>query len=315
MSFISNNNLKSGSLNEAVRALFSEQLLNWPLAAGFYKSLSSVKKKDISYGDFQIQVQFNPARIASTTARIDEKSVAERPCFLCKENLPTEQKGINAGDYTILVNPFPIFPEHFTIPYNSHVKQQILPYIHDFLRFAYLLDDFVVFYNGPKVGASAPDHLHFQAGSQNFLPLIKEFEKLSKSKSVILKNTEGAQLKTISDYLRTVLIIESQSAEATVKMFAYVYQILMIKPEEEPGMNLVAQYKNGLYQLFILPRKEFRPKQFYLEEDQRLMISPAAVEMSGILITPVQMHFDKINRDDIIDIFQQISTDLSSLKF
>lgn len=306
---------KPDSMNIAARNLLNEQLISWPLAAGFYQSLSSVRKKEFDFGDFLVQLQFNPARIASTAARTDEKSVSQRPCFLCKDNLPPEQKGVEAGDYIILVNPYPIFPEHFTIRYNKHVKQQILPYLHDFLRFAHLLDDYVVFYNGPKVGASAPDHLHFQACGRNFLPLINDFEKLSKFKCVILKSTEGAQLKTIVDYLRSVLIIESQSAEAVLVMFDYVYQKLITNPDEEPGMNLVTQYKNGIYQLFIFPRKEFRPRQFYLEEDQRLMISPAAVEMSGILITPVEKHFDKINRDDIVDIFQQISADITTMNF
>jgi ATP adenylyltransferase/5',5'''-P-1,P-4-tetraphosphate phosphorylase II len=302
-------NEKPGLLNAAVKALQMEQLRNWPLAAGFYQSLATVKHREFNFGDFRIQVQFNPARIASTTARVDEKSVSERPCFLCKDNLPPEQKGVEAGDFTLLVNPYPIFPEHYTIPYNRHVNQQILPYFPDFLRFAHQLDDYVVLYNGPRFGASAPDHLHFQAVTGNFLPLINEFEKLSKSQSVILKKSADAQLISIRNYLRTVLIIESESREASFQMFEDVYQQLQQDKDEEPGMNLIAQYRNGVYQVFILPRKNFRPAQFYLEDEKRLMISPAVVEMSGILITPVEKHFDKIRREDVEDIYRQISAD------
>ncbi|HNZ62580.1 MAG TPA: DUF4922 domain-containing protein, partial [Paludibacteraceae bacterium] len=157
-----------GNLNLKVKNLFKEQVSEWDLAKKNYEDLKNVQIKSFSFGDFEIVVQFNPARIVSSGAKVDEKTIKERKCFLCKENLPPQQKGVDAGEYSILVNPYPIFPEHFTIPRKEHIPQQIKPFFSDMLELAKSMDEFVVFYNGPKCGASAPDHLHFQAGTKNF---------------------------------------------------------------------------------------------------------------------------------------------------
>jgi len=149
-------------LNTETKSLFREQVANWELARANYAGLKTVKTKVFSFDDFEIKVQFNPARIVSSGAKMDAKTIAERPCFLCAENRPAEQQGVDAGNYTVLVNPFPIFPEHFTIPRKEHTDQQIKPYFSDMLELAEALDDYLVFYNGPKCGASAPDHIHFK---------------------------------------------------------------------------------------------------------------------------------------------------------
>ena len=138
------------NLNNQVKSLFDEQVANWELARRNFAGLKTVQTKTFNFGDFDIKVQFNPARIVSSGAKVDAKTIAERKCFLCSEHLPTEQKGIEAGNYTILVNPFPIFPEHFTIPHSEHIQQQIKPFFGDMLELARAMDDYLIFYNGPK---------------------------------------------------------------------------------------------------------------------------------------------------------------------
>jgi ATP adenylyltransferase/5',5'''-P-1,P-4-tetraphosphate phosphorylase II len=157
---------------EQVNGLISRQMNDWSLAGNNYAALAGVKVKRFEVNGREVQVQFNPARIVSSAAKVDDKSLSERRCFLCAANRPVEQEGLAWGDlYTILVNPFPIFPRHLTIPSNNHKPQRIKGRIGDMLGLAADLHDFVIFYNGPKCGASAPDHCHFQAGSKGLMSL------------------------------------------------------------------------------------------------------------------------------------------------
>lgn len=293
------------------RELWQEQVENWPLATRFYNSLKEVKSREFLYEYTRVLVQFNPARIGSTAAKTDSASIAVRPCFLCAHNRPAEQKEVDAGDFLILVNPFPIFPQHFTIPHKEHIPQQIKPYYRDFLRFVSELDDCVVFYNGPECGASAPDHLHFQAGNKDFLPLIADYERWKDSRTEILQEIPGATLKQFSGALRKVLVIEANTIEASVRLFEDVYAGLSKDSGQEPMMNVLGLLDNEKWITFVLPRIAFRPWQFYAPADEQLLISPAAIEMAGILITPVEEHFNKVTRDLIPAIYAQISPDKS----
>ncbi|MDR0866076.1 MAG: DUF4922 domain-containing protein, partial [Candidatus Symbiothrix sp.] len=172
-----------------VKDLLCDQLEEWSLVKSNYEALKNVKSKEFQFDGFIIKVQFNPARIVSSAAKIDAKSIQERKCFLCPANLPKEQTGIPFGnDYQLLVNPFPIFPEHFTIPTYKHTDQLIIHRYGDMLDLAKSMDKYTVFYNGPKCGASAPDHAHFQAGIKGFLPLENEIGNIPKE--VIYKTDE-----------------------------------------------------------------------------------------------------------------------------
>lgn len=173
------------NLNNQLKSLLTEQKENWELARTNFAGLKTVRTKSFNFGDFEVKVQFNPARIVSSGAKVDAKTIAERKCFLCTENRPAEQTAVDAGDYLVLVNPFPIFPEHFTIPRKEHVDQQIKPYFADMLELAEALDDYLIFYNGPRCGASAPDHMHFQAGTKNFLPLVNDYKRLKDTQIII----------------------------------------------------------------------------------------------------------------------------------
>jgi len=297
------------SLLQQAIDLWSEQVVHWPLAARYYGSLSQVQSREFTFDRSRVLVQFNPARIASTAAKTDAASIAERPCFLCDHNRPPEQNAVDAGNYWLLVNPFPIFEQHFTIPNKQHIPQRILPYFADFLWFARELHQFVVFYNGPRCGASAPDHLHFQAGNRGVLPLIDDYYRHGEATSEVLKALSHGRLLRFRKSLRKVFVIEAETSDAAVTLFEELYHSLPAVDGEEPMLNLIGLFDSGKWTIFVLPRKAFRPAQYSAPEPQQLMISPAAIEMAGILITPVEAHYNKIKVDDVVDIFNQISPD------
>jgi ATP adenylyltransferase/5',5'''-P-1,P-4-tetraphosphate phosphorylase II len=295
------------NINQQIKSLFTEQTANWAQAQKSYSDLDRVQIKSFNFGDFEIKVQFNPARIISSGAKMDAKSIAERKCFLCTENRPAGQNFVEAGDYLILVNPFPIFPEHFTIPRRDHVDQQILPYFTDMLQLAEAMDDFLVFYNGPKCGASAPDHMHFQAGTKDFLPLVNDYKRLKETHAEVLVESASFQLSKLNNYLRTVYCIESIDIDSARDSFEKLYSFFQTEDDVEPMMNIVCTFEAGKWFTFVLPRKAFRPWQYTAKGDRQLMVSPATVEMCGIFITPIKSHFERITREDVINILEQVS--------
>ena len=294
-------------LNNEIQSLFHEQVSNWELAFVNYEGLKSIRTKSFSFGDFDIKVQFNPARIISSGAKVDAKTIAARKCFLCIENRPEEQQGIDAGEYTILVNPYPIFPQHFTIPRKEHSDQLIKPYFKDMLELAEAMDDFIVFYNGPKCGASAPDHMHFQAGTKDFLPLLNDYKRLKPTCSELLEEGVNYQLFQLKKYLRNVYCIESDTILSAQNIFDNLYIKWQNGKTEEPMMNIVCSYEDGIWYTLIFPRSAFRPWQYTAEGERQLLVSPATVEMSGIFITPIESHFEKITKEDIRSILEQCS--------
>jgi ATP adenylyltransferase/5',5'''-P-1,P-4-tetraphosphate phosphorylase II len=294
-------------LNAQISSLFHEQVSNWELARANYNSLKIVRNKTFEFDDFEIHVQFNPARITSTGANVSAQTIAARKCFLCAGNRPAEQNEVDAGEYLILVNPFPIFPEHFTIPRKEHTDQQIKPYFADMLELAEAMDDYLIFYNGPQCGASAPDHMHFQAGTKDFLPLVNDYKRLKDTHAELLVTTEKMQLFNFGKYLRTVYCIESTDIAEANDSFQKLYAYFQNDENAEPMMNIVCTFENGKWFTFVLPRAAFRPWQYTAEDDKQLMVSPATVEMCGIFITPIESHFERIKKEDIESIFEQVS--------
>lgn len=294
-------------LNAQIKFLFHEQVSNWELARVNYEDLKTVRTKTFSFGDFDVKVQFNPARIISSGAKVDAKTITERKCFLCAENRPSEQNGIQLGNYTLLVNPFPIFPEHFTIPHKKHIAQQIKGYFVDLLELAKVLNDYVVFYNGPKCGASAPDHLHFQSGTKNFLPLVSDYKRLKITHTELLDEGVNYQMFRLKNYLRTVYCIESDNIQSAQNLFENLYIEWQAEKTDEPMMNILCSFEDGIWYTFILPRAAFRPWQYTAEGDQQLLISPATVEISGIFITPIESHFERITKEDVVSILEQVT--------
>ena len=297
------------TIQEQVNELFEQQLSVWEMARNNFEGLKTVQIREFDFDGFGVKVQFNPARMVSSGAKVDAKTIAQRKCFLCAANRPEVQRGIEWRDYDILINPFPIFTRHLTIPRREHVDQQLVPYISDMFDLARELTDFVVFYNGPKCGASAPDHMHFQAGNADFLPLVGDYFNLKSKGKCTMHNAQctigGVDIYTIDDYLRVVYCIESADKDALREAFMKLYNSLVKEDGVEPMMNVVCLYREGRWYLFVIPRGAFRPWQYTAEGDEQLLVSPATVEVSGLFITPVKEHFERITKEDVVDILNQ----------
>ena len=289
-----------------VNELFDQQLSVWEMARNNFEGLKTVQIREFDFDGFAVKVQFNPARMVSSGAKVDAKTIAERKCFLCAANRPEVQRGIEWRDYDILINPFPIFTRHLTIPRREHVDQRLVPYIADMFDLARELTDFVVFYNGPKCGASAPDHMHFQAGNADFLPLVSDYFKLKQvGRTELVETADTAETYLMKDYLRVVYCIESADAVALKEAFMKLYNSWVVDADVEPMMNVVCLYREGKWYLFVIPRGAFRPWQYTAEGDKQLLVSPATVEVSGLFITPVKEHFERITKEDVVDILTQ----------
>lgn len=299
-------------MNKIINNLLIEQLGTWEMARTNYDALSGVRVKELDVNGISYKVQFNPARILSSGAKVDAKSIKERKCFLCPANLPPVQKGIPFEEhYTILVNPFPIFPRHLTIPEVNHVDQRIANRLNDMLTLAQSATDFTVFYNGPKCGASAPDHAHFQAGNKGFMPIEKDWRTQVAGK---VADYGKATLWYLNDAPRNTLILESSKKEDTVALFDIIYQALEMSPEEEePMMNVLVWYEVGKWIVAVFPRAKHRPSCYSAEGDANLLSSPASVDLGGVFIMPVEKDFLKITDNDIAQILSEVC--LSTEKF
>ena len=296
-------------LYHEIKSFFAAQTASWELARNNFAKLGNVKIREFDFGDFSVKVQFNKARIVSTSAKIDEKSIAERACFLCKKNRPAEQESIIWGDYEILVNPYPIFAEHFTVASKNHIPQQIKPIFTDML---YLARDvshyYAVFYNGAKCGASVPDHLHFQVVPQNCLPVISDYKHLKSTHADILQDAEDFRIYELKNYLRRLFCIEISTQTNVDFQQIFANSLEKINLTDETMMNIVCNCENDIFYVFVFPRKAFRPNQYFAEnEKENLLISPATVELSGVIITPRENDFCKITKEDIVTIYEQTS--------
>ncbi len=297
-------------LSEKVNDLFTSQLSGWELARINYGLLSKVRTKHLDFGNFEVKVQFNPERIRSSAAKVDAKSIEARPCFLCKANRPPQQEELIFSDkYTILVNPFPIFSKHLTIPAEQHTDQRIKDNFEDMLMLAGALQEYVIFYNGPECGASAPDHLHFQAGNRGFMPLEKDSQN---DKLAVLSGVkEEIEIWQWSGYLRGIITLKGSDRKSYIKAFNYFYDRLSeIQPDRpEPMINILASYDRNGWRTDIIPRKIHRPAQFFLEGTGQILISPAAVDLGGVIITPREEDFQRLGKDDVTNIFRQVCFD------
>jgi hypothetical protein len=246
--------------------------------------------------------------MVSTGARVDPASIRQRKCFLCVEHLPPEQQGIGYGkDLLILCNPAPIFAEHFTISHREHREQRLAPHVPTLLRLAADLGpDFSVFYNGPRCGASAPDHFHFQAAPLSAIPVVRE---ASGSSTVSVCEIVSVRVSTIAGYGRTIATLRGNDAEAMAgafERFLAAWQ-RVDGHGEEPMMNVIASRTGGEYQVVIFLRRKHRPEAFFKEGDGQVLVSPAAVDIGGLVITPREREFTTLTSDTIASIFDEVS--------
>ncbi len=302
-------------LQEKVYALSEQQTVDWDLAAKNYRGLQKARKRMIKLtADVQVAVQFNTERIYSSSAKVDTKSIKERKCFLCPAHLPDQQRWVSFGnDYLILVNPFPIFPKHLTIPLKQHVNQLIEGRIADMLALAEALNDFVVFYNGPRCGASAPDHFHFQAGNKGFMPIEQDFEMHPKT---LHGKINSINIWSIDNYQRSNIVLEGNNQDALCRVFDDLLSLM--KPnngtEPEPMLNVLASRQQNSWKVYVFPRKTHRPKQYFAENDEQILLSPASVDLGGVLITPRNEDYEKIDAKIVKNIFNQVCSNEDIVK-
>ena len=297
------------NLSEKAEALLNHQKGHWELLKNNFEALKSIKLRKYDFKDFQIRTQFNPSRIISSSAKVDQKSISERPCFLCEKNLPNVQKGIKFNNhYTLLCNPFPIFSQHLTIPHHEHIPQEIEKSFEDLLKLSYeLRDNFFVFYNGPKCGASAPDHLHFQAGKKGSTPLEYYHPILLNNGTPLIQN-DNISVKLVSSGFLNFLAIKSNKASEISSTFFKIVENLRMKQNttEEPLLNIISLFENNEWIIFIFPRKAHRPKEYFFEGEKKILISPASADMAGLLITPKENDYNKLTKILIADIYTQV---------
>lgn len=290
------------------RELLAKQLATWPLLAKNYEALKTVQTKSFDLGSFTIRVQFNPARVTSAGAKVDNRSIRERKCFLCTDHLPVEQVKLPFGSqYLVLCNPFPIFPQHFTIPTRKHEEQLILPRFNDFLELTRRLSDFTVFYNGPRSGASAPDHAHFQAVTRGVMPIDNEMDGILAAGGFPVPAGSDGSLQVFTHYLRNGFAITTPSRERASELFKKVYDALpLVEGETEPRMNILAMYQDGQWKIRVIPRRQHRPWQYEAEGNDHLLASPGAADIGGFFILVRQEDFEKITADILRDVYQQV---------
>lgn len=296
---------------EQSRKLLEDQKQSLPLLNENYQNLSSTKIRTFEFDGFEIKVQFNPARIKSSSADVSEDAVKSRNCFLCLDNLPKEQTALGYNkNFVLLANPYPIFPEHFTISKKNHTPQTLIGNFAEMLVLSRDLGKYYsVFYNGPKCGSSAPDHMHFQAITKNAMPVEIEFDKMiNKFSKEVLRNGK-IEVRFFEEHLRYFISFESRDKGELLYVFKTLINALRkISPlHEEPLINMLANYSENIWRLIFFPRSKHRPKQFSADDDNLLLISPAVVDMSGLFIAPREEDFLKITRDDVIDIYKQVT--------
>ena len=282
--------------DSSISRFFNRQLEMWEDARHRFRDLKHVEVRQLSD---QLKVQFNSARIVSTGAKIDKHTLGERPCFLCERNRPKEQMTKQIDDhFQLLVNPFPILPVHFTIPATKHQPQSIYRHYGEMHRLLSLHSELMVFYNGPKCGASAPDHLHFQAGTSGVLPLQTNWQRLSRNLTDVISLNDEEKISVLSDFLVPAFVIISKSEDSDEELFHRLYRSMPMRGDEsEPMMNIIAWRKGDEFISVVIPREKHRPDAYFAEGEAQMMVSPGALDMAGLIITPREEDFSKINLD------------------
>lgn len=291
-----------------VRALIRHQLAHWPLLAEGVESLSQVSVKKLWLSDYCVLAQFNPKRLASASAAVDTVSVQQRPCFLCDTNLPAEEKGLAYGDdLVILCNPFPIVSHHLSIVHRCHIEQTIIGEFERVLELAKdLSPDWFILYNGPQCGASAPDHFHVQAGARQGLPLERHVTQL-RMRSV--SHADEVHVVTPEQYHLNLLIAQGANGQALARWFYQAIHLLteLTASPAEPLINLIVTFDQPSWNVYLFPRAKHRPACYFAEGDDKLLVSPGAIDLAGYVVVPIEAHFRKIDAPTVKQIFSEVT--------
>ena len=276
-----------------VEDLFKRQLRAWPLLAKGVEGLARATTRPVRIDWFDVYIRHIPHRIASTTAVVDRESVAKRPCFLCAANLPSEEEGLPFDEnFTIYCNPFPIVDHHLTIAHREHGSQRIANQFGNMLDLAAALAGYFVVYNGPECGASAPDHMHFQAGSRVLFPIEHD--------------TAGMTGVSVPNYARNVLLLRGRDRSALIERVEHAIDLFAetTGKRTEPLVNIAVFCERGEWVSYLFPRGKHRPEVFHTGE---LMVSPASIDLCGIFVVPRAQDFERITGEAIAAIFREVT--------
>lgn len=298
---------------DEITKFLQDQLSVWPLASSNFRSLKQANVKDLKVFDLDCKAQHNPCRIASTTAEVDAASLAARPCFLCVAHRPASQfhikfEGRKDRHYNIQVNPYPIFPNHFVIARDIHSPQSIWHNFVDMMDFARRYPDYLVFYNGPYSGASAPDHMHFQAIPNGLLPLQNAVDAYLETSPQPLTAGQDAKLYHFDGYCRGVYAMRSDTPKSLAKLF---YRLVDCAPqregEPEPRLNLYIYCHEAEYRCFVVLRGEVRSHHYYSTGEDHLTMTPGAADMAGYFVCPKMDDFQKLNSQYLEEMLDEVT--------
>jgi hypothetical protein len=281
------------SVPDRVEHLFAEQIANWPLLAQGLEGLAHAETRHIGMGWYDVYARHIPHRVGSSTAKVDRVSIEQRPCFLCANNLPAQQKGIPLDpEFTLFCNPFPILERHLTIIHNDHRPQRLAGHLNAILEFASVLPGFFMIYNGPECGASAPDHLHFQACSRRFFPIEGD--------------TRGMTGPAVENYGRRVFLFKARQRERLVaELTDLLNELTRVTGKlPEPMLNVAAYHEDNEWTVFVFPRGKHRPDVFHSGE---LTVSPGTIDLCGIFVLPFERDFQRISAEDIRAILEEVT--------
>ena len=307
---------EDSSTESPILRFFLRQLQTWPDVRQRYRDLQHVETRELVTDTITLQAQWNPARIGSTGAKIDARSIAERPCFLCAKNRPQEQMHrVVDGKYELLVNPFPILPVHFTLPTLKHQSQRILPMYGEMLRLAERNTDVTILYNGPHCGASAPDHAHLQSVGTGYLPLQQAWQRMSRNLTEVIKDEEDNGIWQVTDYPAAAFVIRSYNTCIGERLFRRLYDALPLAEDgSEPMMNIIMWQSDNAVLSVVLPRRIHRPNCYTATGEAQYIISPGAVDMGGLIITPREQDFRRVTPELILDIYRELSLTPDQMK-
>ncbi len=322
---------------DQLQTLWDEQKHEWPMMTRGVDFLAQSEVREVKHDGLRCRLQFNPGRVASASAKVDAKSIAARPCFLCEKNRPAEQRGIDAGDgYVFLCNPMPIFDPHFTVPTFAHQPQLIGACLPKMLKLAeQLTGDFTVFYNGPKCGASAPDHLHLQASPFGATPFEQQLindstpghrtkpghgpQGLGRDASPFINwstQTDTISLGLTADPEPPAIIIKGSDRplvqQRTTQVIAQLAEHFPADPE--PMLNAMALHTDDTLHVVLFPRVSHRPSNFgHDPAPTNVLVSPGLVDMLGLLITPRREDFDQLTGEAVAKIYREVSRERRAL--
>jgi hypothetical protein len=301
----------SNDLTRLCLDLLSQQKKTWSDLHQGYEALDKVREREIACRGFSVHLQYNPGRINSSLADVDKKTVSVRPCFLCRNNLPEKQRGIVfEKEFLILCNPAPVFPSHLTICHREHRPQSMAENAVTFLQLiADLGDAWILLYNGPKCGASAPDHLHFQAVERGSMPI--ETQIIEENRLDTIREARGVQLSRARGLGREILVLDGDDRDAlAVGLIDVLFTLkAILLSDEEAMVNVVGFHSMGKTRVLVFPRKKHRPEVFFRAGDDRIVVSPGAVEMGGVFVTPVERDFERLDAPTVEGILEEVCLD------